>query len=101
MVSGLSAYQGRVSLSCLEKGISSWLARRRRSRGLHLHFLCNEMVQPAGIDVIAPEAFRLQQLNEVLDRSPEVPSDGQFLHGHHHVPDTQKPTVAFFCLYFH
>lgn len=46
------------------------------------------MIQPAGIDVVVPEAFCLQQLNEVLDCGPEVPSDGQFLHSHHHVPET-------------
>lgn len=53
------------------------------------------MVQPGGVDVIAPEALRLQQLDEVLDRGPEVSSDGQFLHRHHHVPDTHEPTFVF------
>lgn len=53
------------------------------------------MVQPAGIDVIVPEALRLQQLNEVLNCGSEVSSDGQFLHSHHHVPDTQKPQFVF------
>lgn len=57
---------------------------------LYLHFLCDEMIQPAGVDVIVPEAFCLQQLNEVFNCGPEVASDGQLLHSHHHVPDAQR-----------
>ena len=55
----------------------------------HLHFLCNEMIQPAGVDVVISEAFCLQQLNEVFNCCPEVTSDGQLLHSHHHVPEAQ------------
>lgn len=46
------------------------------------------MIQPAGVDVIVSEAFRLQQLDEILDCGPEVAPDGKLLHGHHHVPES-------------
>ena len=54
---------------------------------LYLNLLCYELVQPAGVDVVVPEALRLQQLDEVLHGGPEVPPDGQLLEGHHHVPE--------------
>lgn len=31
-----------------------------RSSVSYLHFLCDEMIQPAGVDVVVPEAFCLQ-----------------------------------------
>ena len=55
----------------------------------YLHLLRDEAVQPAGVDAVGLEALGLQQLDEVLHRGPEVPSDGQLLEGHHHVA-TQK-----------
>lgn len=54
----------------------------------YLNFLSDEVIQPAGVDVIVSEAFRLQQLDEILNGGPEVASDGQLLHGHHHVPES-------------
>lgn len=31
-----------------------------RSSVSYLHFLCDEMIQPASVDVVVPEAFCLQ-----------------------------------------
>lgn len=52
----------------------------------HLHFLGDEVVQPAGVDVVVLEALGLQEVDEVLHGGPEVAPDGQLLQGHHHVP---------------
>lgn len=54
----------------------------------YLNFLSDKVIQPARVDIIVSEAFRLQQLDEILNCGPEVASDGQLLHGHHHVPES-------------
>ncbi|PNY27761.1 Uncharacterized protein TCAP_02317 [Tolypocladium capitatum] len=45
----------------------------------------DELVEPAGRDGVVLEGFRLQQLDEVLDRRPEVTADAQLLEGDDHV----------------
>lgn len=56
---------------------------------MYLNFLGDEVIEPAGVYVIVPKAFCLQQLYEILNCGPEVTSDGQLLHGHHHVSVSQ------------
>lgn len=66
--------------------------------GSYLNFLGDEVIQPAGVDVIVSEAFRLQQLDEILNCGPEVASDGQLLHGHHHVSESRgKNAESVYC----
>lgn len=80
MVSGLSACRRRTILK--HKATIKHTALDEDS---DLHFLCNEVIQPASVDVIVSEAFSLQKLDEVFHCSPKVSSDGQLLHRYHHV----------------
>lgn len=37
------------------------------------------MIEPAGVCLVRLETLGLQQLNQVFNRRPEVPTDGQLL----------------------
>lgn len=72
-------------------GSHSAIERLSRAAAVsYLNFLGDEVIQPAGVDVIVSETFRLQQLDEILNCGPEVASDRQLLHGHHHVSESLK-----------
>lgn len=43
---------------------------------LYLHFLCNEVIQPAGVNVVVLKVLSLQEVGEIFHGGPEVTPDG-------------------------
>lgn len=96
-----------LMMSSLECGVASMASRTflvlffwkriyGRKKSANLHLLRDEPVQPAGVNAVVLEAFRLQQLNEVLHRGPEVSSDGQLFQSHHHVAGKDDGTAIYY-----
>ena len=59
----------------------------------HAHLLRNELVQPAGVNVVTMETVSLQEGNEVLNGGSEVPSYGELLQSQYHVPGGREVLV--------
>lgn len=54
-------------------------AQQSNSETCYLHFFSYQMIEPAGVGLVRLETLCLQQLNQVLNRRPEVTTDGQLL----------------------
>lgn len=60
---------------------------------LYLHFLSDQVVQPASINLVVLKALGLQQLDQILDCCSEIPSDRQLFQCYNHVPSKERATL--------
>lgn len=83
MISGFSAWErlcASVSTGTMATGSRGRVVAPgppgETRAALYLHFLGNEVIQPAGVNVVVLKVLSLQKVGEIFHGGPEVAPDG-------------------------